>query len=653
MATPAPVPAAAAPAAPAAGGTQPPPLASASLYVGDLDPNVTEPQLFETFSVVGPVASIRVCRDAMTRRSLGYAYVNFHNVVDAERALDTLNYTEIKGKACRIMWKHRDPSIRKSGAGNIFIKNLEKNVDTRTLHDTFSQFGNILSCKVTMDDQGNSRGFGFVQFETAEEANEAISKVNGMHLPPSDKRLFVGPFIPRGERDAVTGERKFTNVYVKNIPDDVADDKFHAEFEKYGKVTSSKVMRKEDGSSRGFGFVNFEGADEAKAAVESINASKAFGGDKDVYCGRAEKESERKDKLKKKYDSIRMERLKNNQLVNLYIKNLDDTIDDDRLRSTFEQYGTITSAKVMKDKERADVSKGFGFVCFAQPEEATRAVTAMNGQMLGSKPIYVALHQPIEIRRQMQAAQGQRQPQMLPRFQVQGGMPMPQMQMGFPRGGPPGQFVMFPQGMPGQFRGQGGQPYGRGGQQGQYGMQQGGPRQGQRQGGAYAQGSGGQGQRGGGGGQQGGGGGGQPRQQQGGQQQGGGGQRQQKGAAPAQGQQGGQPRVAAQGAPAQGAPAPTPATPPSSMTKDQLMQMIVQAPPAQAKQILGERLYALIQQENQPLAGKITGMLLEGLDNSELVALIDDATALKDKIREALSALEAHAAQQAGGATAH
>ena len=61
--------------------------------------------------------------------------------------------------------------------------------------------------------------------------------------------------------------------------------------------------------------------------------------------------------------------------MNLYIKNLDDTIDDDRLRSTFEQYGAITSAKVMKDKERADVSKGFGFVCFAQPEEATRAVS--------------------------------------------------------------------------------------------------------------------------------------------------------------------------------------------------------------------------------------------------------------------------------------
>ncbi|KAG0204144.1 Protein phosphatase PP2A regulatory subunit B, partial [Mortierella sp. NVP41] len=60
--------------------------------------------LFEMFNSVGPVASIRVCRDAVTRRSLGYAYVNFHNVADGERALETLNYTLIKNRACRIMW---------------------------------------------------------------------------------------------------------------------------------------------------------------------------------------------------------------------------------------------------------------------------------------------------------------------------------------------------------------------------------------------------------------------------------------------------------------------------------------------------------------------------------------------------------------------
>jgi polyadenylate-binding protein len=593
-------------------------------------------QLFEVFSVVGPVASIRVCRDAMTRRSLGYAYVNFHNVVDAERALDTLNYTAIKGKACRIMWKHRDPSIRKSGQGNIFIKNLDKTVDTRTLHDTFSQFGNILSCKVAMDDQGNSKGFGFVQFETAEEANEAMAKVNGMVL--EDKKLYVGPFLPRSDRESSTSERRFTNVYVKNIPDDVTDEKFETAFKEHGEITSAKVMRKDDGTSKGFGFVNFKEPEQAKKAADAINGTKIWGGEKTIYAGRAEKENERKEKLKKKYEAIRMERLKNNQLVNLYIKNLDDSIDDDKLRSIFESYGTITSAKVMRDKDRPEISKGFGFVCFSAPEEATRAVTAMNGQMVGSKPIYVALHQPIEIRRQMQAAQGARQPQMLPRFQVQGGMMPPQMPMAFPGRPGPGHVFMFPQQMggPGQFRGQ---PYaGRqgyqgqmAGQQGQQRRQAGQPYQGGQQGGRVA----GQQQQ-------------QARAMPAGGAQAGGAQRQQKAGVQMTGQARNMPQQMPpqpQGAvPAPGgAPAPT-NIPPSSMSKEQLMAMLVNAPPPQAKQILGERLYALIQQDQSHahLAGKITGMLLEGLDNTELVALIDDHNALRAKIQEAIAALEAH-----------
>ncbi|XP_018328144.1 polyadenylate-binding protein 4-like [Agrilus planipennis] len=372
----------------------------ASLYVGDLHEDVTEAMLYEKFSSAGPLLSLRVCRDIVTRRSLGYAYINFQHPCDAERALDTMNFDLLKGKPIRIMWSQRDPSLRKSGVGNIFIKNLDKSIDNKALYDTFSAFGNILSCKVAMDDHGNSKGYGFVHFETERIAKEAIEKVNGMLL--NGKKVYVGKFIPRIEREKQLGEkaRLFNNIYVKNFKKDMQDHQLHEMFSKFGKITSCVIMRHVDGTSKGFGFVAFEDPRAAEKAVKEMHNKDSNG--QILYVARAQKKDERASELKRQYEQYRSERYHRCQGVNLFIKNLDDTIDDERLRKEFNSYGTITSAKVMTEDGR---SKGFGFVCYTSPEEATKAVTEMNGRMVGSKPLYVALAQRKEDRKAYLASQ--------------------------------------------------------------------------------------------------------------------------------------------------------------------------------------------------------------------------------------------------------
>lgn len=568
-----------------------PVYASASLYVGDLVPEVTEAILYEVFKQVGPVASIKVCRDAVTRRSLGYAYVNYHNVVDAERAIDFINYKEIKGVPCRIMWSQRDPAMRKSNLGNIFIKNLDKNIDNKALYDTFATFGNILSCKVATDDHGNSKGFGFVHYETQEAAELAIAKVNGKLL--NGKKCFVGTFQAKKERSAEQSENepKWTNIYVKHLDKSVDDDKLKAMFTPFGTVTSAVIMRGEDGESKGFGFINFETNEAAKKAVEEMNDKELDG--KQIYVGRAQKKSERERELKDMFQKIQKERQSKYQGVNLYVKNLDESINDEQLRQEFSHLGTITSAKVMTDDKGA--SKGFGFVCFSTPEEATKAVTEMNGKLIANKPAYVALAQRKEQRRmQLEAMHVQRQNG--PVRMAAPGMVAPMYPVFYPPPGGRGGFVQPVYPAPTAARG--GRYPARGGYPAPTG---------------YAAPRGGRGGKGARGGARGG--------------------AQQPGA-PSQYPVKYQinPNVRNQQVPVVAA---VPAQEPTALT------------PEDRKNMIGEALYPQIETSlktsgMEALAGKITGMLLDSLDQAELMQLLESNEALQKKIEEALDVLDAH-----------
>ncbi|KAI5077572.1 hypothetical protein GOP47_0007396 [Adiantum capillus-veneris] len=587
---------------------QPVTSSAAALYVGDLEPTVTEAQLYELFTQETPVASVRVCRNSADRRSLGYAYVNFGSVDDALQALEKLNYTELNGKAIRIMWSHRDSTARKSGIGNLFVKNLHESIDNKNLHQIFSPYGKILSCKVAMQD-GKSRGHGFVSFEREEDAIAAIEQLNGMTI--EDKKVFVGKFVKRSERMLSGADLKYTNLYVKNIDYDITENELEEKFSEFGKITNLIIMRDENDRPKGFGFVNFDNPEDAKRAVDAMNGAQL--GSKILFVGRAQKRAEREQLLRREYEEKRLEWIQKFQGSNIYVKNLTDAVDEDTLRSHFSSYGTIMSAKVMRNEK--GISKGFGFVCFSSPEEATKAVDESHGFMMFGKPIYVAIAQRKEVRRaQLEQHYAQ---------QVMGPMvpaPMPPLYYATPPGlistMPQRQGMMYPVGVRPGWRPP--LPVGRPGFQPMpiLPMVPPGPRQ----------------------------------------------RQQMRNLANGPPQVGSVPMGLLQSQPQRTRQAQK--QPSNGWGREQEVSMVNQqaapgglatgqadlgewssvlakASPQQQKQMLGERLYPLVQKRQLPLAGKITGMLLE-MDNNELLFLLDSEDALASKVEEAEIVLLQH-----------
>lgn len=219
---------------------------------------------------------------------------------------------------------------------------MDRAIDHKALHDTFSSFGNILSCKVATDSSGQSKGYGFVQYDSDEAAQKAIEKLNGMLL--NDKQVYVGPFLRKQEREMASDKAKFTNVFVKNLSESTTEEDLTNIFGQFGPITSAVVMRDADGTSRCFGFVNFESADDAAQSVESLNGQ-TFD-NKEWYVGKAQKKTERELELKVRFEQSVKEAADKSQGLNLYIKNLDDSIGDDNLKEMFSPFGTIASYKV-------------------------------------------------------------------------------------------------------------------------------------------------------------------------------------------------------------------------------------------------------------------------------------------------------------------
>lgn len=159
---------------------------------------------------VGPVRQVHMPQDRVSQTHQGYGFVEFDTAESADYASKVLNGIRVWGKPIRVNKASADKQKAVDIGAELFINNLDPQVDEKILYDTFSQFGQILrQPNIIRDDNNISKGYGFVSFDSFEASDAARDNMNGQYL--LSKQITVEYAYKKdgkGERHGDEAERK-------------------------------------------------------------------------------------------------------------------------------------------------------------------------------------------------------------------------------------------------------------------------------------------------------------------------------------------------------------------------------------------------------------------------------------------------------------
>ncbi|CAI5758100.1 unnamed protein product [Candida verbasci] len=207
---------------------------NASLYFGNIDPEIDELLMYELFIQFGLVKSLNMPKDKILKTHQGYGFVEFHNMKDAIYTMDILKGVRLYNKPLKLKKidnKSTLQSVQQAQAmpfsneskgellsskyidvgARVFVNNLNPLIDSKFLLDTFNKFGKVIRMpQIKYDKEGKSQGFGFVDFQDFEMSDKAIEKLNNSIL--MNKKVQVSyAFKSNGKRHGDAIERKLAS----------------------------------------------------------------------------------------------------------------------------------------------------------------------------------------------------------------------------------------------------------------------------------------------------------------------------------------------------------------------------------------------------------------------------------------------------------
>lgn len=318
---------------------------------------------------------------------------------------------------------------------NLIVNYLPQTMSQEEIRSLFVSFGDVESCKLIRDKvTGQSLGYGFVNYIKQEDAEKAISSLNGLRL--QNKTIKVS--VARPSSESIKG----ANLYVSGLPKTMTQPELEVLFSPYGKIITSRILCDNiTGLSKGVGFIRFDQRHEADRAIKELNGTIPKNATDPIIVKFANNPSNNKSlqplaayltpqtarargfpaaaaavgaaaaaaaihpSAASRYSSVisRYSPLAGDLLANtmlpgnpinssgwcIFVYNLAPETEENVLWQLFGPFGAVQSVKVIRDLQ-TNKCKGFGFVTMTNYEEAVVAIQSLNGYTLGNRVLQVS-----------------------------------------------------------------------------------------------------------------------------------------------------------------------------------------------------------------------------------------------------------------------
>ncbi|KAI1700860.1 RNA recognition motif domain-containing protein [Ditylenchus destructor] len=309
-----------------------------SIFVGGLSKFTTNKSLYKHFLQFGTITGCTLARNKQTGASMDYGFVEFELVEQAESTCEFHPHV-IDGQEVSVRLGSRKGIEQKF---TLFVGGLSKETSVETLRKYFSKFGQLTNCEVKLDRQtGQSRGFGFVGFNSQEDLDSA---------------LYAQPHIIDDTKVKFNYATNEFDVAVTSLSPHITEEELNDFFSRYGELRRCEILETSPGARTG--FVRFSSEKEISQALS----------DRPHIIGGKMVNTNQK-----------------GQCFDIFVGNLPSDATDDLLFETFSKYGKIVHWEVKRD-HNTNRLRGFGYVSFEKAEEAIQAVNGgpfiLNGKHL-------------------------------------------------------------------------------------------------------------------------------------------------------------------------------------------------------------------------------------------------------------------------------